>query len=175
MNGVLIAGFDFSSVPVDEFHDWYDLEHVPERERVPGFGLCQRWIGVTDPHFSLATYDLDSPDVLRSQAYQSIAYDNLSVWSKRVTGRCRRLIRFEGEQTNPGDGLAAPDAGGLLINAMNIDDKDQADFNAWYDEEHLPALSRVEGVLAARRYRAKQGTHQYVALYHLASPSVAHS
>src|SRR6266851_2807988 len=35
--GILVAAMDFSAAPEDEFHDWYDLEHVPERLRVPGF------------------------------------------------------------------------------------------------------------------------------------------
>src|ERR1700731_3438216 len=35
--GILIAAMDFSAAPEDEFHDWYDLEHIPERLRVPGF------------------------------------------------------------------------------------------------------------------------------------------
>ena len=29
--GILIAAMDFSAAPTDEFHDWYDLEHIPER------------------------------------------------------------------------------------------------------------------------------------------------
>ena len=29
--GILIAAMDFSAAPEDEFHDWYDLEHIPER------------------------------------------------------------------------------------------------------------------------------------------------
>ena len=35
--GILIAAMDFSNVAEDEFHDWYDTEHIPERLRVPGF------------------------------------------------------------------------------------------------------------------------------------------
>jgi hypothetical protein len=35
--GILIAAMDFSACREDEFHDWYDLEHVPERLRIPGF------------------------------------------------------------------------------------------------------------------------------------------
>ena len=27
--GILIAAMDFSAAPEDEFHDWYDLEHIP--------------------------------------------------------------------------------------------------------------------------------------------------
>ena len=44
-----IAAMDFSNVAEDEFNDWYDLEHIPERERVPGFLKAQRWIGVESP------------------------------------------------------------------------------------------------------------------------------
>ena len=35
--GILIAAIDFSGMAEDEFHDWYDTEHLPERQRVPGF------------------------------------------------------------------------------------------------------------------------------------------
>ena len=40
--GVLIAAMDFSNVAADEFNDWYDTEHIPERQRVPGFLTLQR-------------------------------------------------------------------------------------------------------------------------------------
>ena len=42
--GLLFASFDFSTAHADEFHDWYDLEHIPERLRVPGFINAERWI-----------------------------------------------------------------------------------------------------------------------------------
>jgi hypothetical protein len=176
--GLLLAAFDFSGAHADEFHDWYDLEHIPERRSVPGFGACERWIGAEQPVISVATYDLDSINVLRSEAYASIAHGNLSVWSKRVTAMCKRLLRFEGTQLTPGSAAAPDGAGGILFNAMNVAPSAEADFNAWYDEEHLPALSRVPGTLAARRYRSAEaggGSHRYVALYHLESPVVTES
>ncbi len=173
--GILIAAFDFSAAHADEFHDWYDLEHIPERRRVPGFGACERWVGAANPEYAIATYDLDAPNVLRSDAYRAIAYDNLSVWSKRVTAMCTRLMRFEGEQTLPGDQPAPTGAGGLLLNAMNVAPEHEADFNAWYDSEHIPALAAVPGVLCARRYRGEGGSHRHVALYHLANADVANS
>ena len=173
--GQLLVAFDFKNAHPDEFHDWYDLEHIPEREAVPGFGLCERWISVDDPTVAVASYDLESPAVLRSDAYKAIAYDNLTVWSKRVTAMCDRVLRFEGEQTLPGDAAAPAGAGGLLVNAMNVSQAGEADFNAWYDEEHIPALAAVPGCLAARRFLAgNDGPHtrKYVAIYHLESPDV---
>ncbi len=174
--GLLVAAFDFSGAHADEFHDWYDLEHIPERRAVPGFDLCERWIGDEDTNVSVATYDLESVDAMRSPEYQAIGYANSSVWTKRVTGMCTRLLRFDGEQVTPGDAAAPENAGALLINAMNVVPEGEADFNAWYDEEHLPALAAVPGTISARRYRARADdpdrTHEYVAIYHLESADV---
>ena len=56
---------------------------------------------------------------------------------------------------------------------MNIAPEHEADFNAWYNQEHLPALSAVPGVLAARRYHGNaQSSHNYAAIYHLTDPGV---
>ncbi len=170
--GLLIAAFDFSNVAADEFNDWYDTEHIPERERVPGFLSCERWLGADDTRQSVATYDLAALDVLQSPAYRAIGGENLSPWSKRVTAKCHRLLRFEGEQILPGGATAPGGAGGLLLVAMTPAPAVETAFNAWYDTEHVPALARVPGVLSARRFRAAAGGPKYVALYHLASPEI---
>jgi len=170
--GELIAALDFSNVAEDEFNDWYDQEHIPERQRVPGFLSCQRWIGAENDHHSVATYDLDSLAVLKNPAYLAIGGENLSPWSKRVTARCQRLLRFEGEQILPGDEAAPDSAGGLLLVGMTPAPDVETEFNAGYDTEHVPALARVPGVLGARRFRAASGNPKYVALYHLSSPEV---
>src|SRR3954454_6297344 len=180
--GILIAAMNIGNAAEDEFHDWYDTEHLPERQRVPGFLLCQRWIGAADPKISVATYDLDNVSVLQSPSYQAIGGENLSPWSKRVTSRVERLMRFEGDQVLPGDGLPPDNAGGLLLNSMNVDPEAEAEFNEWYNTEHIPALAAVPGVLFARRFRATVSlqptgltagaNRRYVALYHLVSPDV---
>jgi hypothetical protein len=100
-HGILIAAMDFSNVAEDEFNDWYDTEHIPERQRVPGFLICQRWIGAENPKQSVATYDLESVSVLQGPGYRAIGGENLSPWSKRVTARVRRLVRFEGIRSCP--------------------------------------------------------------------------
>jgi hypothetical protein len=173
--GILIAAMDFSNVAADEFNDWYDTEHIPERQRVPGFLTLQRWIGSENPKESVATYDLESLGVLQSPGYRAIGGENLSPWSKRVTAKAERLLRYEGEQILPGDATAPATAGGLLLVGMTPSPEVETAFNAWYDTEHLPALARVPGVLSARRYRTGSGNLKYVALYHLTSSGVVDS
>ena len=172
--GTLIAAMNIGRAAEDEFQDWYDTEHLPERQRVPGFLACERWIGADDRRISLATYDLESVKVLQSPGYLAIGGENLSPWSKRVTSQVDRLMRFEGDQILPGEQLPPTKAGGLLLNAMNIAPELEAEFNEWYDKEHIPALAAVPGVLAARRFRGT-GNRKYVALYHLAAPEVVES
>ncbi len=173
--GTLIAAMNIGRAADDEFHDWYDTEHLPERQRVPGFLVCERWIGAQDPRVSVATYDLENLAVMQSPGYRAIGGENLSPWSKRVTAKVERLMRFEGDQILPGDQLPPRDAGGLLLNAMNIVPEREAEFNEWYDKEHIPALAAVPGVLGARRFRGTSGNRKYVALYHLATPEVQES
>jgi hypothetical protein len=175
--GLLFASFDFSPAQADEFHDWYDLEHIPERLRVPGFLNAERWIADDNPKIAVAIYDLESPAVMESAPYCAIGYDNASVWTKRVTKIAKRILRFTGEQVRPGD-LAAPSgAGALLVASMDVDPAAEAEFNEWYNSEHLPLLGAVPGVLAARRYRAegRETERQYLALYHLRDVGVSRS
>lgn len=174
--GILLVGFDHAGAHTDEFHDWYDFEHIPERQAVPGFGACRRWLVPGTTH-AVATYDLDTLCVLDSDAYRAVAYANLSPWSKRVTDMCERLVRIEGELIGTADAAATPpEAGAVLVNAMNVDPAHEDEFNAWYDEEHLPALLGVPGTLAAWRYQAREGsTHKYLAIYYLEHTGVAES
>ena len=106
---------------------------------------------------SVATYDLDDIGVLNSAPYLSVAHDRSSPWTKRVTGTCERLLPFEGEQIVPGDRVAPEGAGGLLLVAMNVAAEHEADFNDWYNAEHLPALAAVPGTLCARKVPRERG------------------
>ena len=177
--GLLVAGFDYSAVSEDEFNDWYDTEHIPERQRVPGFVSCERWVGADNPKISIATYDLQSLDVLKSEPYRKIGGENLSPWSKRMTAKSKRICRFEAEQLAPGDRAAPQGAGGLLLFAMNVAPEAEQELNAWYDEEHIPRLAAVPGCLSARRFKVvtavSDGRQRHLAIYHLASPEVCAS
>ncbi len=177
-NGFLLGAFDFSTARADEFHDWYDLEHLPERQRVPGFSACERWIGIDAPTAAVAIYDLDSIEVLGSAAYKAIAYENLSPWSKRMVGKAKLLLRFEGVQILPGREGAPQNAGAMFLDAMNVVPEAERAFNGWVDNAHIPAVKAVDGVLAARRFTSEQegaGLRRHVAIYHLADPDVLRS
>jgi hypothetical protein len=54
---------------------------------------------------------------------------------------------------------------GMLLTSMDIDPSDEADFNRWYDREHLEERVAINGFLEARRYVAHQGSPKYLCLY----------
>jgi hypothetical protein len=58
---------------------------------------------------------------------------------------------------------------GMLLTSMDIDASDEAEFNQWYDREHLLERVAIEGFLEARRYVAHQGSPKYLCLYSTAT------
>jgi hypothetical protein len=54
---------------------------------------------------------------------------------------------------------------GMLLTSMDIDAADEAEFNRWYDREHLEERVAIEGFLEARRYIAHESSPKYLSLY----------
>jgi hypothetical protein len=54
---------------------------------------------------------------------------------------------------------------GMLLTSMDIDPSDEAEFNRWYDREHLEERVAIDGFLEARRYVAHRGSPKYLCLY----------
>ena len=56
---------------------------------------------------------------------------------------------------------------GLLMLWTDVDAEHEAEFNRWYDEEHVPRIMEVPGFLSAGRYVALRGGPRYLAMYEL--------
>jgi hypothetical protein len=54
---------------------------------------------------------------------------------------------------------------GMLLTSMDIDEAHEAEFNRWYDREHLEERVAIEGFIEARRYVADEGAPKYLSLY----------
>jgi hypothetical protein len=64
---------------------------------------------------------------------------------------------------------------GLLMVWADIDPEFEADYNRWYDEEHIDRLLAIPGFLSAGRYEALKGGPKYLALYELEAADVLRS
>lgn len=68
-----------------------------------------------------------------------------------------------------GPAQGAPAACHYVVEA-DVAPEHDADFNAWYEREHLPGLAGVPGTIHAARYRRMSGAPRYLACYDLLSP-----
>src|SRR5664279_2593479 len=62
---------------------------------------------------------------------------------------------------------------GMLLTSMDIDPEHEADFNRWYDSEHLEERVAIDGFLEARRYVALAASPNYLCPKYLCLYSTA--
>jgi hypothetical protein len=87
--GLLMALMEPDQSREEEFNDWYDFEHIPQMSAVPGFIGASRWVCVEGWPRYLATYDLESIEVLGSDAYRAATGGNFTPWARRILGSVR--------------------------------------------------------------------------------------
>ena len=63
----------------------------------------------------------------------------------------------------------------LLIVYADVDIEHDAEFNRWYNEEHVPERLSAPGFLDAARYEALKGGPRYLAVYELESVEALHT
>jgi hypothetical protein len=102
---LLLVTMEPSAADEQEFQDWYDTEHVPERAAIPGFLSAQRYVCVQGWPRYVAFYDLAYHEVLNEPGYLAVSGDRFSPWSKRILARVTGLYRAEGIQVFPGDAV----------------------------------------------------------------------
>jgi hypothetical protein len=171
-NGLLCVWTDINPAVEEEFNAWYDEEHIPERIlEVPGFMAARRYLCIDGAPKYLAVYELEDVSVLDTDAYKTVA-------RRRSEGTDKLLPHFLNTVRNIYrkilDAGAPPEqeAQCLLSVRLGVAPEHDELFNAWYNEDHLPALAGVEGVHYARRFKATEGEPPYLALYEMDSPDV---
>lgn len=71
--------------------------------------------------------------------------------------------------------MAAKKGRGLLMVYSGVAPEHDAEYNKWYNEEHIPERLSIPGVLSAARYKAVQGGPKYLACYELDQPETYQS
>ena len=57
----------------------------------------------------------------------------------------------------------------VLVVTMEVDREDEAEFNKWYNEQHLPERMEIPGYVSARRFKLEEGDGalQYLCIWEL--------
>lgn len=104
--GLLLVTMEPPATLEEEFHDWYDSEHLPQRLALPGFESGSRWVCLSGWPRWLAIYDLSSTAALDDAAYVAVSGANSTPWSRRMLPRMLGRQRVIAEQVHPGETLA---------------------------------------------------------------------
>jgi hypothetical protein len=107
--GLLLVMMEPEEGYAEELNAWYDEEHLPERLSCPGFIAARRFELLESspegqPRY-LALYDLESAEVLSSEAY--LAMVPPSAWSARLLPHVKVTRNVYTEITK----LPSPDGG----------------------------------------------------------------
>jgi hypothetical protein len=103
--GLMMAMMEPPPAMEEEFQDWYDTEHFPERAGCEGFVTAQRLVCIEGFPRYLVLYDLASLAVMDGPGYAAIARNRYSLWTKRIIPRVWGHYRAEAEQIFPGTAL----------------------------------------------------------------------
>lgn len=141
---------------------WLDIMEGPERpaDSPSGDGGTQLWRGGEVDRSTRAA---------RPGSVRTLVLRDLPEPAVRDTGQVtgKTLLSWDLAPVLSATETSPSHAGGLVIVSMDIDPAVEEEFNDWYNTEHVPMLRKVEGVIAARRFRAERGRPGYVAVYHL--------
>jgi hypothetical protein len=94
----------------EEFNDWYDTEHFPQRRGLPGFESASRWVCLEGWPRWLALYDIADTNAVETPAYQAVSGSNATPWSRRILPRTVGRARIVCRQAVPGAALGRPPA-----------------------------------------------------------------
>jgi hypothetical protein len=112
--GLLLVLMEPPAPLEEEFNDWYDTEHFPQRRSLPGFLTASRWVCLDGWPRWAAVYDLDGTQALETPEYRAVSGPNSTPWSKRVLPRTAGRERLVFEQTGS-DALTRADSVRLVI------------------------------------------------------------
>ena len=159
----------------EEFNSWYN-QHLTQLTAIPGILDAARYVAVKGGPKYLAVYELENPEVIRSDAF---VHRPRTAWDERMSPQVigQNFTRIFGEQIFP-DGLENVDRGMaavLQIGRMSVPDGVDTAWNAWYNGEYIPGYRTVPGVIYARRYRVLEGEVGYTTVYEFESEAVPES
>lgn len=173
--GLITVWLDVAPEHEEELNAWYDTEHLQQVLSLPGFVRARRYRVDDAPLKYLAWYETADETVEAGPDFQRLVAEP-TPWSQRMRtlyGERRERMNFR-LMCDVGD-TAAPASPWLYIVHTDIPEDIVEEYNAWYDDEHLPRLVTVPGVVRARRYTAAAGHPRYLTAYSLTDPNAFES
>jgi hypothetical protein len=168
--GLMMAMMQPPPTMEEEFQDWYDTEHFPERASCEGFVTAQRLICLDGFPRYLALYDLTNRAVLDGPGYAAIARNRYSLWTKRIIPRMWGHYRAEADQIYPGQARLGANGVPTRLALWRFSGVPETSVQAVVDGVRA-SFADTQGVLQLRVFEAKAAeTGDIIATIELAGP-----
>ena len=90
--GVVAIWHDLLLEAKNDFYQWHNREHMPERVGIPGFRRGRRYIAISGTPEFFNLYEADAPEVLGGRDYLD-RLNSPTPWTKRVVPSFRNVAR----------------------------------------------------------------------------------
>ena len=90
--GAVCIWHDLLPEATDDFHQWHNREHMPERVGIPGFRRGRRYLALAGAPLYFNLYEADSAEVLGGQDYLN-RLNAPTEWTRRVVPSFRNVSR----------------------------------------------------------------------------------
>jgi len=167
--GALMVMMDPPAADESEFHDWYDIEHVPERAAIENFLSVERFVCLDGWPKYMACYDLKHPNVLKEDAYLAISGDKFSPWSKRIISQIHGWTRMEGIQIYPGNLLLNSSGKCVRLLCFKINLKIKVSDKELIEKVRI-FTDEIKSILQFRIFNQTNDDNQYYVIVELGSP-----
>jgi len=149
-NIIRIVRVDVDPQNDGEFNRWYNEEHEPLLQKVPGViaTLKGKNLGEKGQKYFFL-YVHKNLDVQKSDIYRGAS---ATKWAKEVRPFLKNFDGRNYEVIVPGP-LALNLKKGNIIRTVevNVATEQEQDFNDWYNKEHIPTLAKIPGVMVIWR------------------------
>jgi hypothetical protein len=167
---LLLARMDSPSTNEAAWHTWYNLTHIANREKIPGFLSARRFkkieglpVAYHTPGQAqyLALYDVHSIRVLTGKTYARVREQEFATPPDSYEHQISRLPRFARliyRQIYLDEEYTPSETKYIFLVGHDVPRNKHREFNAWYNTEHIPDLLSVPGFVAVRRFRLEEKT-----------------
>ena len=176
------------SLPLAQFHDWYNNEHGPTRLRLPFVKSGLRYratdldgLGKGMPEW-MAVYDVTDMQELTKEPYTSLRTEKVKsqreIDTMKQISTGRKLFdlagSWEAKDFRRLEAVDTPTGGNVLVAvSLWVNPGKGKELEKWYDEEHVSLLSKVPGWRRSRRFVTSliddsQDDVEYLALHEYA-------
>lgn len=90
--GVVAIWHDLDPAAKDDFHEWHNREHMPERVGIAGFRRGRRYVAIRGHPEYFNLYEADSPEILSGTDYLN-RLNAPTAWTRRVVPAFRNVAR----------------------------------------------------------------------------------